>query len=159
MHKMHLHIVFKFHEYCQDEAETLQWHHDGHNGVSNHQPHDSLTNCLFRRRLKKNITAPRYWPLCGKFNGHRWIPCTKTSKAENVSIWWLHHDIPIWMPRGYPAVSDVVYYPDLSMHVLLGISYCTYVFELHIHGLMRLNYIAMHIEVWFFCMKIETIWL
>ena len=32
---------------------TLQWHHNEHNGVSNHQPHHCLLNRLFRRRSKK----------------------------------------------------------------------------------------------------------
>ena len=31
----------------------LQWRHNGHNSVSNHQPHDCLLNHLFRRRSKK----------------------------------------------------------------------------------------------------------
>ena len=31
----------------------LQWRHNGHNGVSNHQPHGCLLNRLFRRRSKK----------------------------------------------------------------------------------------------------------
>ena len=26
---------------------------------------------------KKNIKAPRHWPLCGEFTGDRWIPRTK----------------------------------------------------------------------------------
>ena len=26
---------------------------------------------------KKNIKAPRHWPLCGEFTGYRWIPRTK----------------------------------------------------------------------------------
>ena len=32
---------------------TLQWRHNDHDGVSNHQPHGCLLNHLFRRRLKK----------------------------------------------------------------------------------------------------------
>ena len=32
---------------------SLQWHHNGHNSVSNHQPYDCLLNRLFRRRSKK----------------------------------------------------------------------------------------------------------
>ena len=32
---------------------ALQWRHNGHDGISNHQPHDCLFNCLFRRRSKK----------------------------------------------------------------------------------------------------------
>ena len=32
--------------------DPLQWHHNGHDGVSNHQPHHCLLNRLFRRRSK-----------------------------------------------------------------------------------------------------------
>ena len=32
------------------DYDSLQWHHNGHNSVSNHQPHDCLLNRLFRRR-------------------------------------------------------------------------------------------------------------
>ena len=31
-------------------ACPLQWHHNEHDDGSNHQPHDCLLNCLFRRR-------------------------------------------------------------------------------------------------------------
>ena len=45
---------------------TLQWHHNGHSGVSNHQPHDCLLNRLFRRRSNKTsklrVTSLRKWP-------------------------------------------------------------------------------------------------
>ena len=37
-------------------------------------------------QIKENPKAPRHWPLCGKFTGDRWIPRTKDSNAENVSI-------------------------------------------------------------------------
>ena len=33
--------------------KSLQWRHNGHDGVSNHQPHDYVLNRLFRRRSKK----------------------------------------------------------------------------------------------------------
>ena len=36
---------------------------------------------------KENIKAPRHWPFSGEFTGDRWIPRTKASNAENVSIW------------------------------------------------------------------------
>ena len=32
---------------------ALHWRHNDHYGVSNHQPHGCLLNCLFRRRSKK----------------------------------------------------------------------------------------------------------
>ena len=65
---------------------SLQWRHNEHDGVSNHQPHDCLLNRLFKAQIKENIKAPRHWPLCGEFTGHRWIPAQRTSNAENVSM-------------------------------------------------------------------------
>ena len=50
--------------------KSLQWHHNEHDGVSNHQPYDCLLNRLVKHRLK---THKRY------------------SDAENVSIWWRQH--------------------------------------------------------------------
>ena len=34
-------------------CNTLRWHHNGRDSVSNHQPHDCLLNRLFRRRSTK----------------------------------------------------------------------------------------------------------
>ena len=69
---------------------SLRWRHNGHDGVSNHQPHDCLPNRLFRPRSRKTsklcVTG-----LCEEFTGDRWIPRTKASNAENISIWWRHH--------------------------------------------------------------------
>ena len=36
-----------------DLAPTLQWHHNGRDSVSNHQPNDCLLIRLFRHRSKK----------------------------------------------------------------------------------------------------------
>ena len=33
---------------------------------------------------------PRYWPLCGEFTGHRWIPLTKASDAEPWCFLWIN---------------------------------------------------------------------
>ena len=61
----------------------LQWRHNEHDGVSNHQPHDCLPKGLFRRRSKK---TPK---LCitGLCEGNSLV----TSNAENVSIWWRYY--------------------------------------------------------------------
>ena len=71
---------------------SLQWRHNERDGVSNHQPHDCLLNHLFRRRSKKTSKI-RVTGLCvvnspviGEF------PTQRASNAENVSIWWRHHD-------------------------------------------------------------------
>ena len=60
----------------------LQWRHNEHDGVSNHQPHDCLLNRSFKAQIKENIKAPRHWSLCGEFTGDRWIPAQMASNAE-----------------------------------------------------------------------------
>ena len=74
-----------------DNKQSLQWHYNDSDIVSNHQPHDCLLNRLFKAQIRENIKALRHWPLCGEFTGGRWIPRRKASNAENVSIWWRHH--------------------------------------------------------------------
>ena len=32
---------------------------------------------VVQAQIKEDIKAPRQWPLCGEFTGHRWIPRTK----------------------------------------------------------------------------------
>ena len=60
----------------------LQWRHNGHDSISNHQPHDCLLNPLFRRRSKKTsklrvtgfvrgihrgpVNSPHKWPVTRK---------------------------------------------------------------------------------------------
>ena len=70
----------------------LQWRYNGHDGVSNHQPHHCLLNRLVRRRSNK---TPKFRvtghcagnsPVTGEF------PPRMASNTENVSIWWRHHD-------------------------------------------------------------------
>ena len=39
--------------YHPNNQRSLQWRHNGHDGVSNHHPHGRLLNRLFRRRSKK----------------------------------------------------------------------------------------------------------
>ena len=72
--------------------QSSQWRHNGHDGVSNHQPHDCLLNHLFRRRSKKTSKF-RVTGLCeGNSPVTGEFPAKMDSNAENVSIWWRHHD-------------------------------------------------------------------
>ena len=79
---------------------TLWWRHNDHYGVSNHQPHHWLLNCLFGHRSKKTSKL-RVTGLCaGNSPGTGEFPAQMASSAENVSIWWRHHEIDIrqlWM--------------------------------------------------------------
>ena len=63
-------------QYILFVCPALNWRYNERDGVSIHQPHDCLLNCLFKAQIKENIKAPRGWPLCGEFTGDRWIPCT-----------------------------------------------------------------------------------
>ena len=70
---------------------SLEWRHNGHYSVSNHQPHDCLLNRLFRRRSKKT-SMRRVTGLCvGNSPVPGEFPAQMASNAENVSIWWRHH--------------------------------------------------------------------
>ena len=76
---------------------SLQWHHNGHYSVSNHQPHDCLLNHLFRRRSKKTSKL-RVTGLCVVNSpGTGEFPAQMASYTKNVSIWWRHHHI--WTQR------------------------------------------------------------
>ena len=55
---------------------TLQWRHNGPDGVSNHQPYDCLLSRLFRRRSKKTSSASlaflrgiHWWPVNSPHEG------------------------------------------------------------------------------------------
>ena len=73
-------------------GSSLQWRHNGRDSVSNHQPLHCLLNRLFRRRSKKTSKL-RVTGLCaGNSPGTGEFPAQMASYAENVSIWWRHHD-------------------------------------------------------------------
>ena len=78
---------------CPLHFITLQWRHNEHNGVSNHQPHDCLLSRIFRRRSKKRLKL-RVTGLCeGNSPVTGEFPTQRASYAENVFIWWRHHNI------------------------------------------------------------------
>ena len=54
---------------------TLRWRHNGHDGVSNHQPHHCLLNRLFGCRSKKTSKL-RVTGLVRGIHRDRWIPRT-----------------------------------------------------------------------------------
>ena len=87
--------------------ESLQWHHNGRDGVSNHQPLDCLLNGLFRHRWKTSklrVTGfcARNSPVTGEF------PAQMASNTENVSIWWRHHD------DKWKYIQDLVHSPHFK---------------------------------------------
>ena len=72
-------------------CNSLLWRHNGHDSVSNHQPHDCVLNLLFRRRSKETSKL-RLTGLCvGNSPMTGEFPAQMASYAENVSIWWRYH--------------------------------------------------------------------
>ena len=73
----------------------LPWRHNGHDNVSYHQPHHCLLNrlcgCRSKETSKLSVTGLCVGnsPVTGEF------PAQMASNAENVSIWWRHHDRPL----------------------------------------------------------------
>ena len=68
-------------------SHSLQWHQNGFNGVSNHQPHDCLRNHSFRRRSKKTSKLCVTGFLCaGNSLVTGELSAQMASYAENVSI-------------------------------------------------------------------------
>ena len=92
-HRPRLMLFEDAYERLYQQTETLPWRHNDSDGVSNHQPHDCLLNRLFRRRSKKTSKL-RVTGLCvGNSPGTDEFPAQMASNAENVSIWWRHHDL------------------------------------------------------------------
>ena len=99
-HSQHFRMVFPI---------TLQWRSNERDGVWNHQPHDCLFNRWFRHRWKKTSKLP----VTGLREGNSQVTCEfptqRASNAENVLIWWRHHEILItafcldvlWIPSGF----------------------------------------------------------
>ena len=103
-----------------DDQGTLQWRHNVRDGVSNHQPHDCLLNCPFRRRSNKTsklcVTG-----LCtgnslvtGEFPHNKGLVTRKMfpfddvimSRPDDISVSVQSFDISLWivlysLPRGW----------------------------------------------------------
>ena len=77
---------------CSGSSTTLHWRHNGRGGVSNHQSYGCLLNRLYRRRSKKTSKLH----VTGLCAGNSPVTCEfraqMASNAENVPIWWCHHE-------------------------------------------------------------------
>ena len=92
----------------------LRWRHNVRDSVSNHQPHDCLLNCLFRRRSKKTSKLHVTGLCVGNSPGSGEFPAQMASNAENVSIWWRHHAI---MAHYYQMISQTFAVISLNIDI------------------------------------------
>ena len=109
----------------------LRWRHNGHDIVSDHQPHDCLLNRLFRLRSKKTSRF-RVTGLCaGNSPGTGEFPAQMASNAENVSIWWRHHVMQcdfLFTPICYHSIKNLSIYP---LSLLVSVSHTNVLADLH----------------------------
>ena len=72
--------------YVTEKPDTLQWRHNGCDGVSNIQPHDCLLNRLYIITGPLHVCAGNspITSLWGEFTGDpdRWIPRTHMTKDQ-----------------------------------------------------------------------------
>ena len=105
-------------EWCWCSVTSLQWRHDEHDGVSNHQPYECLLNRLFRRRSKKTSKL-RVTGLCkGKSPVTGEFPTQRARNAENIFIGGVIM-LLWWIDTGSPLLLHVVYH---SNRQLLGLN-------------------------------------
>ena len=64
---------------------------DGHEGLSNYQPHDCLLNRLLRHSQRKHQSSVSLAFVCGDSPVTGEFPTQRASNVENFSIWWCHH--------------------------------------------------------------------
>ena len=108
----------------------LQWRHNEHDSISNHQRLGCLLSRLFRSKITSKL---RVIGLCeGNSPVTGEIPTQRASNAENVSIWWRHHALSlvskllcnlcnIWNPVTVITVNKlllliIVLYEQSSLH-------------------------------------------
>ena len=78
---------------------TLLWCHNGSDGITNHQPHDCLLNCLFRHRSNKTSKLHVTGFCVGNSLETGEFPTQMASNAKNISISWCYHGgiVILWM--------------------------------------------------------------
>ena len=88
------------------DIEHIEWRHNERDGVSNHQLLDCLFNSLFRRRWKKTPKLRVTGHCVGNSPVTGGFPSQKPSNAENVSIWWYHHEGLFQHGKSLPNASS-----------------------------------------------------
>ena len=101
--------------FCHSKTNhTIQWRHNDHDGVSKSPASRLFTQLFIQTQIKENIKATRHWPLCGEFTGTGEFPAQRASYAENVSIWWRHHEQNRFHGQGPELLRD----SQVNTHVI-----------------------------------------
>ena len=96
----------------------LQWRHNGHDGISNHQPHDCFLSRLFRRRSQKTSKL-RVTGLCaGNSPGTGEFPAQMASNTECFRLMTSSCLEWFWVSRRifiYSHYNTIVFFSKMSV--------------------------------------------
>ena len=106
-------------KHMRERTNSLQWRHPERDGVANHRRLDCSLNRLFRPRSNKTSNTG----LCeGKLPVNSEFPAQRTSNAENVSIWWRHHETYITSKSGTLIWTEIKMYRGIiTSHSILWV--------------------------------------
>ena len=90
-------------------SRTLQWRHNGRDCFSNHQPHDCLFKCSFRRRAKKTSKL-HVTGLCG--GNSRW-PVNSPHKGPVTRKMFSFDDVSVYQCKR--SQMDAHYKQSISL--------------------------------------------
>ena len=77
--------------------------------VSAMASHITSLTIVYPGVIQAQIKALRHWTFWWEFTGDRGIPRTMACNAENISIWWRHHDSIYHSPlKLFPVCSIVL---------------------------------------------------
>ena len=101
-------------------SKALQWHYNGHDSVSNHQPHDCLLNHLFNSRSKKNQSSASLAFVRGI---HRWLVNSPHRYPETRKMFPFDDIIIVILCDHYKIWNlDIFRHPSLDPHNFLHYS-------------------------------------
>ena len=86
-------------------CESLQWRHNGHGGVPNHQPHHCLLVPLFRGGSERHQSSALLTFVRGIYRWPVNLPHKGQVTRNHVSIWWRHH-----VPGRWKSIFMVIIY-------------------------------------------------
>ena len=97
------------------EHHTLRWRHNGHDIVSNHQPHDCLLSRLFRHRSRKHQSSASLAFVWGIHRGpvnspHKWPVTRKMFPFDDV-IMRLYSTTHIFLCLRWYSIESITYEP------------------------------------------------
>ena len=129
---------------------SLQWRHNGHDSVSNHQPHDCFLNRLFRHRSKKTSKL-HVTGLCtgtsseaGEFPA-KWPVTRKMFPFDDVTM--ITSDIE-YCDGGAPSIP-----PEPTWFISISVWIILYEYKFYKLGLASGN-LLLHIHVCIFTVNL-----